>query len=149
MKVSKIIFPLLILIVVAVGAMVGIEKINKTIKQKKVNTLEIQKGQIAELKTIVQLCSMQIFQEVPVLDTVNNKVIFAVQKQKGSISFDLESLKLDTVNDTIRVVLPREIIDIKEATEKDSWNVIDTKAIGPLAPPVYYTQMTLQTICSV
>ena len=82
---------------------------------------------------MARLCAIDIYSEVPVLDTINGKVIFAVQKQAGSISFDMDNLSIDDSGDTIRAILPREIIDLHEATEKNSWEVIDTKAIGPLA----------------
>ncbi len=133
MKFSKIFYPALLIIMVALGVAVGIEQINDRLKSKKKEILEIQQGQIADIKSMVQLSTMDIYQEVPVLDTINNKAIFAIQKQKGSIAFDLESLKLDTINDTVRVYLPREIITLRESTEPHSWSVIDTKAVGKLA----------------
>ncbi len=76
---------------------------------------------------------MEIYNEVPVLDTVNFKVIFAVQKQSGSISFDVENLNVDDSGDTIRIQLPREIVNLYESTDKNAWQVMDTKAIGPMA----------------
>lgn len=86
-----------------------------------------------DVKEMVRLCSMEIYNEVPVLDTVNLKVMFAVQKQSSSITFDLEHPDIDDTGDTVRVTLPREIVEIHESTEKNSWQVIDTKAIGPMA----------------
>ncbi|MDE6023024.1 MAG: hypothetical protein K2G13_05935 [Muribaculaceae bacterium] len=95
--------------------------------------IEVSPAKAGEAEEMARLCSIEIYNEVPVLDTVNSKVIFAVQKQSGSISFDIDNLEIDDSGDTIRVVLPREIIEIYEATEKDSWQVIDTKAIGPMS----------------
>lgn len=95
--------------------------------------IEVSEGRISDLQTMVRLCSTEIYNEVPVLDTINNKVIFAVQKQRGSISFDLENLQADTSGDTVRITLPREIVELREATDRNSWEVIDTKAIGPMA----------------
>ena len=86
-----------------------------------------------EIKEMARLCTMEIYNEVPVLDTVNSKVMFAVQKQSGSISFDMDHLEIDDKGDTVRIVLPREIVELNESTDKDSWQVIDTKAIGPMA----------------
>lgn len=91
---------------------------------------DVRKGQIREIETMAQLCAMDIYSEVPVLDTINSKVIFAVQKQKGSVSFDLENLRVDADADTIKITLSPEIVDLYEATEDNSWEVIDTKAIG-------------------
>lgn len=95
--------------------------------------IEVMLSRPGDMKEMTRLCSMEIYNEVPVLDTVNFKVIFAVQKQSGSISFDVEHLEIDDSGDTVRIQLPREIVEVNESTEKDSWNVIDTKAIGPMA----------------
>ncbi len=95
--------------------------------------LEIAPARIADIKELAQLCAIEIYTEMPVLDTVNNKVMFAVQKQSGSISFDMENLHADDSGDTVRVTLPPEIVDLYESTAPNSWEVIDTKAIGPMA----------------
>ena len=95
--------------------------------------IEVLPSKPGDVKEMARLCSMEIYNEVSVLDTVNSKVIFAVQKQSGSISFDMENLQVDDSGDTIKIVLPREIVDIYESNEKNAWEVIDTKAIGPMA----------------
>ncbi len=95
--------------------------------------IEVFPSRPGDVNEMVRLCTMEIYNEVPVLDTVNFKVIFAVQKQSGSISFDIEHLDIDESGDTIRIMLPREIVEVFESTEKNSWQVIDTKAIGPMA----------------
>ena len=67
------------------------------------------------------------------LDTINDKVMFAIQKQKGSVSFDLEKLQVNADGDTVIITLAPEIVELYEATDKNSWEVIDTKAIGRMA----------------
>lgn len=96
-------------------------------------TIDVSKGQISKIETMAQLCAIDIYSEVPVLDTINDKVIFAVQKQKGSVSFDLEHMQMDTDGDTVKIILSPEIVDLYEATEDNSWEVIDTKAIGTMS----------------
>lgn len=96
-------------------------------------TIEVDKGRISNIETMAQLCAIDIYSEVPVLDTINNKVMFAIQKQKGSVSFDLEKMKVDADGDTVKITLPPEIVELYESTDDNSWEVIDTKAIGPLA----------------
>ncbi|MBD5361943.1 MAG: hypothetical protein HDR81_03925 [Bacteroides sp.] len=96
-------------------------------------SIDVSKGQISKVETMAQLCAIDIYSEVPVLDTINNKVIFAVQKQKGSVSFDLENMQMDSDGDTVKIVLSPEIVDLYEATEDNSWEVIDTKAIGTMS----------------
>ena len=94
--------------------------------------IEVSPGVVHDIKSYVRLCSVDIYTEVPVLDTINDKVIFGIQKQSGNISFDIEGLRADTVGDTVRVVLPREIVEIYESTEPNSWEVVDTKNISTL-----------------
>ena len=95
--------------------------------------IEVLPTKPGDVKEMARLCSMDIYNEVSVLDTVNSKVIFAVQKQRGSISFDMENLQIDDTGDTVRIILPREIVEVYESNEKNAWEVIDTKAIGPMA----------------
>ncbi len=95
--------------------------------------IEVLPSKPGDVKEMARLCSMEIYNEVSVLDTVNSKVIFAVQKQSGSITFDMENLQIDDAGDTVRIVLPREIVEVYEANEKKAWEVSDTKAIGAMA----------------
>lgn len=95
-------------------------------------TIDVRKGQINKIETMAQLCAIDIYSEVPVLDTINNKVLFAVQKQKGSVSFDLENMQINTEGDTVKITLSPEIVDLYEATEDNSWEVIDTKGLDLL-----------------
>lgn len=126
-KTLKYIIPAIIL---AILALVGWHAYRYFQRPEEIEVLPSRPG---EVKEMVRLCSMEIYNEVPVLDTVNFKVIFAVQKQSGSISFDVEHLDVDDTGDTVRIQLPREIVDVYESTEKNAWQVIDTKAIGPMA----------------
>ncbi len=115
-----------VLITIAVGV------IYFSLKPEVKKTIEVTKSRVNDIETMAQLSVVDIYSEVPVLDTINNKVLFGVQKQTGSVSFDLEKIKVDTVGDTVRIVLPPEIVEIYESTEDNSWEVIDTKNIGIL-----------------
>lgn len=95
--------------------------------------IEVLPSKPGDVKEMARLCSMEIYNEVSVLDTVNSKVIFAVQKQSGSISFDMENLQVDDSGDTVKIILPSEIVEVYESDEKNAWEVIDSKAIGPMA----------------
>ncbi|MBD5175363.1 MAG: hypothetical protein HDT06_06045 [Bacteroidales bacterium] len=94
---------------------------------------DVREGWVSKIETMAQLCTVDLYSEMPILDTINNKVMFAIQKQRGSISFDLENLKIDAEGDTVKITLSPEIVELYEATEPNSWEVIDTKAIGRLA----------------
>lgn len=99
--------------------------------------IEIEPGRVADLRAIAELCATEFYREASVLDTVKNKVIFGIQKQRGSITFCLDSLPAEIAvtsvrdslpQDTLRLRLPKEKIEVLEATDKDSWRVIDTKS---------------------
>ena len=94
---------------------------------------DVREGWVSKIETMAQLCTVDLYSEMPILDTINNKVMFAIQKQRGSISFDLENLNIDADGDTVKITLSPEIVELYEATEPNSWDVIDTKAIGRLA----------------
>lgn len=93
-------------------------------------SIEIGKGQISNITTMAQLCTVDLYNEVPVLDTINDKVLFAVQKQRGSVSFDIENMQVNADGDTVKIVLSPEIVEINEATEDNSWQVIDSKSLS-------------------
>lgn len=95
--------------------------------------IEVRKGRLHDIETMARLCSVDLYAELPVLDTINGKVLFAVQKQRGSVTFDMDQLAVDDSGDTVKITLPPERVQIFESTDPDSWEVIDTKAIGPLA----------------
>ncbi len=126
-KVLKYIVAGIILLAVAFAAWKIISGLDKG------EEIVISPAKAGVAEEMARLCSIDIYNEVPIRDTVNSKVIFAVQKQSGSISFDIDNLEIDDTSDTVRVVLPREIVEIYESTEKNSWQVIDTKAIGPMS----------------
>ena len=126
-KTLKIFIPI---ILIALAVFVGWQIYRYFQRPEEIEVLPSRPGDVKEM---ARLYSMEIYNEVSVLDTVNYKVMFAVQKQSGSISFDVDNITIDDTGDTVRIVLPREIVDIYESTEKNSWQVIDTKAIGPMA----------------
>lgn len=94
-------------------------------------TYDVSKGKVSDVKQLAELCTVEIYSEVPVLDTVHDKVLFGIQKQRGSISFDLEKMEVDASGDTVRVVLPPEIVNLYESTDPNSWEVVDTKSLKP------------------
>lgn len=123
----KLSLTLIAVLAVAAGAVVLYSRFTS-----RKSNIEVEKVRVNEVTAMVQLCTMDIYNEVPVLDTINSKVIFAVQKQRGSISFDIENLDIDASGDTVRIVLPPEIVQLREATDDNSWQVIDTKYTGVL-----------------
>lgn len=118
----------IIIAIIAAAAIGGL--VYWLLSRGKTEEITVTPGQLVSLESMAELCTTEIFAEVPVTDTINNKMIFAIQKQRGQITFNLENLTFDPMADTIRVTLPPPTITLNESTERNSWEVIDTKAVG-------------------
>lgn len=130
-KIFKIRYLIVLIVVIAIIAILIV--VSRYMVSRSEKSIDVDKGRIERLASMVELCSVEIYNEMPVVDTVHNKVIFAIQKQRGSISFNMENLQADMSGDTIRVILPPEVVKLRESTDNNSWRVIDTKATGPFS----------------
>ena len=86
----------------------------------------MQEAKITDVSPMLRLCSVEIYDDVPVKGKIGDRHIFARVALKGSISFDLDNVEMTESGDTIRVTLPREIVDIYESTDEGAYQVIDT-----------------------
>lgn len=86
---------------------------------------DIERARIADIRDMVQLCSLEFVREMPVHDSIGTKHIFACRRIEGQIRFDIDSLPVDVGRDTIRVVLPEETVIVRESTLPGSYEVID------------------------
>lgn len=109
----------------------------------KEDSVTVSKAEIADIRTFASLCSMDFYSEIPIVDTIHNRVLVGIQKQRGSIMFDLDGLEFDADADTIRFRLPKERIELYEAADPNSWQVVDTKYIGPM-PLLHSDKMSLE-----
>lgn len=107
----------------------GIYVVHKVKTSGPEKTYEVAEGKVTDLRQLAELCTVDIYSEVPVLDTINSKVLFGIQKQRGSVSFDLEKLQVNADGDTVRVTLSPEIVELYESTDSNSWEVVDTKSL--------------------
>lgn len=107
----------------------GIYVVHKVKISGREKTYEVAEGKVTDLRQLAELCTVDIYSEVPVLDTINSKVLFGIQKQRGSVSFDLEKLQVNADGDTVRVTLSPEIVELYESTDSNSWEVVDTKSL--------------------
>ena len=122
------------LIVLAVVAI--ITGVYLALRPSEDDRVDVRPAEIRSVEELADLCTYQIYNEISILDTIDNKVMFAIQKQVGSIRFDLDAVVIDSAAlsaDTLRVVLPQEKIELRESTEPGSWTIVDTKAIGPFS----------------
>lgn len=91
-----------------------------------VSGIKFRDAMITELKPAIELCTVEIIEDVPVKGHIGTKHIFARATLCGYISFDLDSIKTDLHGDTLIVALPPEIVEIHESTLPGSYEVIDT-----------------------
>lgn len=90
------------------------------------DNVKIHNASIREVKDMVKLCSMEIYDEVPVSGSVGPRHLFAKMQLKGNVSFDLEKIDADLSADTVRIALPPEEVEVFESTDDGSYVVIDT-----------------------
>lgn len=82
-------------------------------------------ARVKSIKEMVNLCSLDFYEEVPFKDSINDKWIVAAEKIQGSVKFDLEKLRIEERGDTTFVFLPPEKIEIYESTEPGAYRIID------------------------
>lgn len=85
----------------------------------------IEPAKIIDVRPMVKMCTMEIQEEIPVRGKIGSRHLFGKARMLGTISFDLETLQSRWQGDTLMVVLPAEIVDIRESTEPGSYKVID------------------------
>ncbi|MBD5185384.1 MAG: hypothetical protein HDS92_02120 [Bacteroidales bacterium] len=90
------------------------------------DNVTMQEAKITDVSPMLRLCSVEIYDDVPVKGTIGDRHLFGRVALKGSISFDLDSVKMTESGDTLSVTLPREIVDVYESTDAGAYQVIDT-----------------------
>lgn len=119
MKVIRIIIVLLMLSVVCFAAY-------KWYTAPEASNITMQEAKITDVTPMLRLCSVEIYDDVPVKGSIGDKHLFARVALKGSIFFDLDSVQTTETGDTLLVTLPREIVEVYESTDAGAYQVIDT-----------------------
>lgn len=88
--------------------------------------MKLRPARIKAIREMVELCSAEIHEEIPVKDSINGKWIVARQTIHGKISFDLDSLRIEERGDTTFVSLPPEKIEILEGAAPGDYEVLDS-----------------------
>lgn len=122
MKIASILRSIAVLAIVALIAVAAVWW-NRSTKASHINTHD---ALISDISSMVRLCTLDIYEDIPVKGSIGPRHLFGRITVKGSISFDLENIDLNERNDTLFVTLPREIVDIYESTDPESYKVIDT-----------------------
>lgn len=125
MKAFKFLTAIRLLIVLIVVA--GVAGLAIWLKSSpETDSARIEDARIKDVRSLAQLCAMEIYEEIPIKAHIGTRHLFARQRLRGSISFDIDKLVIDASGDTVREALPPETVEIYESTEPDSYKVIDT-----------------------
>lgn len=101
--------------------------------------VRMHEASVSDVRAMARLCSVDIYEEIPVKGHIGKRHLFARMRIMGSISFDLDSLEMTERGDTLVVSLPEPIVEIREATDPDSYRVIDTWNEGLLGSSYFTT----------
>lgn len=116
----------IILVLIAVIAGAAYWAYQKYTSAPEASHVTMEKAKITDLAPMLRLCSVEIYDDVPVKGNLGSKHIFAKTTLNGSISFDLENIQMTESGDTLNIILPKEIVDVYESTDPGSYRVIDT-----------------------
>ncbi len=98
-------------------------------------------ARVKQISDMLELCTLDIYEETGINDTINGKGLFAIQRLRGSVSFDLNGLRVDSVGvDSIRVYLPAEKVELLESTEPGAYRVVD---VWNVKYPLLATNLTV------
>ena len=81
---------------------------------------------IKQIESMVDLCTLDIHEEMAVKDSINGKWIVARQTIKGRVRFDLDSLHIEYRGDTTFVYLPPERVEELEDASPQAYEVFDS-----------------------
>lgn len=118
----KFIYSLIILLALAAAGFIGY----KWYTAPEAERVTVEAAKITDVTPMLRLCTVEIYDDVPVKGTVDTRHFFAKSAVKGSISFDLENIDYCEGSDTISITLPKEIVEVYESTEPGAYKVIDT-----------------------
>lgn len=83
-------------------------------------------ARVKSIREMARLSTLEIYEETGVRDTINGKGLFAILRLEGHIGYDVDKLQIDSIGvDSLRVTLPREIVELRESTDSGSYRVVD------------------------
>ncbi len=94
-------------------------------KSPDADRVKIKDSRVENIKSMADLCSMEIYRDIPIKASIGTRHLFARMSVRGSISYDLDAADIDTTGDTIVITLPKEKVEFLESTDPDSYQIID------------------------
>ena len=82
-------------------------------------------ARVSEIKSMVELSTVDIYEEIPLKGSIGKRHLVARVALEGSVSFDLDSLRVEERGDTVKVILPAAKVELRESTRPGSYEVID------------------------
>lgn len=125
-KIVKFIIYILLILAVAIGC-VWLVRSCRNSEPKEIKTYQ---AKIAQLTEMADLCTVEIYAEVPVKGRIGKRHFFATQIQQGYISFPVDSIGIEEKGDTAVIYLPKERVEMLESTDSGSFRIIDTWSDG-------------------
>lgn len=83
-------------------------------------------ARVKAIKQMVELCTLEINEEMCLKDSINGKWLIAKEKIRGSVRFDIDRIAISQRGDTLVVKLPPERVVILESDDADAYRVLDT-----------------------
>lgn len=90
------------------------------------SSMQTRPARVKAIREMVELCTAEIHEEIPLKDSVNGKWIVARQTINGKISFNLDSLRIEDKGDSLIVFLPPERVEILEGAMPRDYEVLDS-----------------------
>lgn len=81
---------------------------------------------INDIKSMAQLSSMEIYEEVPIRGDIDTRHFVARVVLEGNVSFDIDKLERTEKGDTVIITLPPEIVTVRESTQPGSYIILDS-----------------------
>lgn len=117
----KWILPLILLGAIGIGAGFWLSR-----EETGDDGLKLQAARIKGVSDMLELCTLDIHEEMMIKDSIHGKWIVARQTIEGRVRFDLDSLRIEERGDTMVVYLPKERVDILENAGEGSYKVFDS-----------------------
>lgn len=114
------------IIVIVLAAVLAYYVVNMLTAERKEREYKTKTARIKSIEQMVELCTLDVHEEVPLKDSVNGKWIVARQTIEGRVRFDLDSLKVEERGDTTIVYLPPERVDVMESASPSAYEIYDS-----------------------
>ena len=122
MKKKIVIFFLVLLLAIAIGLGVWVWHSEETPD----DGMQLREARIKGIREMIELCTLDVHEEIAIKDSVNGKWLVARQTFEGRVRFDLDSLRVEERGDTLVVTLPPERVDVMESADKNAYKVLDS-----------------------